>query len=80
MLPGRRDTIMTTVREETMPLSDAITVAAIVAVFIIFGLVLAIEDYRTRHLPKPEERATAARNGSATIQAVPPARSRLHTL
>jgi hypothetical protein len=43
-----------------MPIVDAFIVAAIVTVFIIFGVVLVWAEYQTRRLP------TAAQQGSAT--------------
>jgi hypothetical protein len=39
--------------ERAMPITDAIIVAAIVAAFIIFAVVLAWGEYQTRHLSRP---------------------------
>jgi hypothetical protein len=41
-----------------MPIVDAFIVAAIVTVFMIFGVVLAWAEYQTRHLP-PAARQSA---------------------
>ena len=38
---------------ESYPSTDAIIVAAIVAAFIIFAVVLAWGEYQTRHLSRP---------------------------
>jgi hypothetical protein len=35
-----------------MPVTDALIVAAIVAAFVVFGMVLAWAEIQTRHLPK----------------------------
>jgi len=37
-----------------MPITDAIIIAAIVAAFIVFGMVLAWGEYQTRHLSRPD--------------------------
>ena len=43
-----------------MPVTDAIIIAAIVAAFVIFAMVLAWGEYQTRHL-NPAERSGAPR-------------------
>ena len=43
-----------------MPITDAVIVAAIVAAFIVFAVVLAWGEYQTRHLSRP------ARPGGST--------------
>jgi predicted negative regulator of RcsB-dependent stress response len=42
-----------------MPIIDALIVAAIVAVFLIFGAILAWAEYQTRHLPQAAQRSAA---------------------
>lgn len=54
-----------------MPLTDAIIVTAIVAAFIVFGMVLAWGEYQTRHLGRPA-RALGASEAKKTIEAVQP--------
>jgi multisubunit Na+/H+ antiporter MnhC subunit len=39
-------------RRKAMPVIDAFIIAAIVAAFVIFGVVLAWAEYQTRHLPR----------------------------
>jgi hypothetical protein len=43
-----------------MPIVDAFIVAAIVTVFIIFGVVLAWAEYQTRRLPSAVQQSSAA--------------------
>jgi hypothetical protein len=55
-----------------MPITDAFTIAAIVAAFVIFGVVLAWAEYQTRNLPRPVARRDAPadkKNEPATIHA-----------
>jgi hypothetical protein len=57
---------------ESYPSTDAIIVAAIVAAFIIFAVVLAWGEYQTRHLSRPLTQAAAAATKPgpiATVQA-----------
>jgi len=42
-----------------MPITDAVIVAAIVAAFIVFAVVLAWGEYQTRHLSRPLAQAAA---------------------
>ncbi len=42
-----------------MPITDAVIVAAIVAAFIVFAVVLAWGEYQTRHLRRPLAQAAA---------------------
>ena len=61
-----------------MPITDAVIVAAIVAAFIVFAVVLAWGEYQTRHLSRPlaHAAAPATKPGPiATVQApTPPAK------
>jgi multisubunit Na+/H+ antiporter MnhC subunit len=42
--------IMISLMEEAMPMTDALILTAIVAAFVVFGLVLAWVDYQTRNI------------------------------
>jgi len=62
-----------------MPTTDALIVAAIVLVFIAFGVVLAWADYQTRNLrPSDRQRVAEVANkaGATAVQSpsAPPAR------
>jgi predicted negative regulator of RcsB-dependent stress response len=53
-----------------MPIIDAFIVAAIVTVFLIFGVVLAWAEYQTRHLPQAvQQSAAGAKHEAAAIHA-----------
>jgi predicted negative regulator of RcsB-dependent stress response len=53
-----------------MPIIDAFIVAAIVTVFLIFGVVLAWAEYQTRHLPQAvQQSAAGAKREAAAIHA-----------
>jgi hypothetical protein len=55
-----------------MPITDAVIVAAIVAAFIVFAVVLAWGEYQTRHRSRPlaQAAAPATKPGPiATVQA-----------
>lgn len=55
-----------------MPITDAIIVAAIVAAFIVFAIVLAWGEYQTRHLSRPDRSGgSAGDKKSAPIGTVP---------
>jgi hypothetical protein len=61
-----------TKRRIAMPLTDALTIAAIVAAFVVFGGVLAWAEYQTRNLPRPVARRDGPaekKNEPATIHA-----------
>ena len=54
-----------------MPITDAIIIAAIVAAFIVFGMVLAWGEYQTRHLSRPDRSGgSAGDKKSAPIETV----------
>jgi hypothetical protein len=53
-----------------MPIADAIVVAAIVAAFIIFAVVLAWGEYQTRQLSRPLAQAAAAATKPPPIETV----------
>ncbi len=48
-----------------MPVTNAIIVAAIVAAFIVFAIVLAWGDYQTRHLSQPNRPSGTPGDGAA---------------
>ena len=55
-----------------MPTTDAVTIAAIVTAFILFGAVLAWAEYQTRNLPRPVARRDVPgdkKNEPATVHA-----------
>jgi hypothetical protein len=54
-----------------MPIVDAFIVAAILTVFIIFGVVLAWAEYQTRRLPPAAQQSSAAdtKRDATTIHA-----------
>ena len=54
-----------------MPITDAIIVAAIVAAFIVFAVVLAWGEYQTRHLSRPLAQEAAPATKPGPIQTAP---------
>jgi hypothetical protein len=56
-----------------MPITDAIIVAAIVAAFIVFAVVLAWGEYQTRHLSRPLAQAAAPTTGPIQTAQAPTA-------
>jgi len=53
-----------------MPITDAVIVAAIVAAFIVFAVVLAWGEYQTRHLSRPLAQAAAPATKLGPIETV----------
>ncbi|MFY9895773.1 MAG: hypothetical protein WAK63_16775 [Xanthobacteraceae bacterium] len=51
-----------------MPITDAVIVAAIVAAFIVFAVVLAWGEYQTRHLSRPLAQAAAPATKAGPIE------------
>lgn len=49
-----------------MPITEAFIIAAIVAAFVIFALVLAWAEYQTRHLPRPVQQIVADKQRGAS--------------
>jgi len=67
----RRDGIMTSNKEEAMPMFDAFVVAGIVLVFVVFGAGLAWAEVQTRNLPPQTQRAVRPSTDSRTATVTP---------
>ena len=55
-----------------MPVTDAVIIVAIVAAFVVFGMVLAWAEIQTRHLPKLARQSSEPpkqKEGPTVIQA-----------
>jgi multisubunit Na+/H+ antiporter MnhC subunit len=50
---------MMTIKEDTMPITEAFVVAAIVIAFVIFAAVLAWAEHETRHLGQATQQSTS---------------------